>query len=250
MQFRYAPDRNFEDFASGRVFYAQAGHPAFPVRLASEIFQRCLEHWQKVGGAGPCTLYDPTCGGAYWLAVLAFLHWDRIGTICASDIHPDAVRMAEKNLSLLSPQGLERRINQIKAMLAAYGKNSHAEALESAYRFRKQLSQNLKSHPIHTRVFLADSMEPKPVQQGTAGLEIDVVLADVPYGWHSNWEVSEGDTTGSPMWSMLETLKTVLSAGSVIAIAADKKQKIRHNSYSRLERFQSGKRQVVIMNVK
>ena len=69
MQYRYAQKRNFEDFASGRVFYNRPGKPAFPVRLASEIFQRAFKHWQAEGGQGGCKIYDPVCGGGYWLVV-------------------------------------------------------------------------------------------------------------------------------------------------------------------------------------
>ena len=62
MQYLYAQNRNFEDYASGRVTYARAGQPAFPVRLASEIFQRAYKHWQVAGGQAGCTVYDPVCG--------------------------------------------------------------------------------------------------------------------------------------------------------------------------------------------
>ena len=102
MQYRHAPRRNYEDFASGRVFYAFPGQPAFPVRLTSEIFQRSYAHWRALGGDGPCVVYDPTCGGAYWLVALAYLHWDRIEKIIASDIDPDSIEQAERNLSLLT----------------------------------------------------------------------------------------------------------------------------------------------------
>jgi 23S rRNA (guanine2535-N1)-methyltransferase len=41
MEYRYTAERqNYEDFASGRVLYNQKGTTAFPVRLASELYQR------------------------------------------------------------------------------------------------------------------------------------------------------------------------------------------------------------------
>ena len=44
MEYKFASERtNYTDLASGNVFYSLPGHPAFPVRLASEIYQRCLE---------------------------------------------------------------------------------------------------------------------------------------------------------------------------------------------------------------
>jgi hypothetical protein len=250
MRYRHTIDRNFEDFASGRVFYTLPGQPAFPVRLASEIFQRCLVHWQKMGGEGLCTVYDPTCGGAYWLVALAYLHWDRVSAIYASDVDAEVITLAKRNLSLLTTQGLHKRIAEIEAMFSAYGKESHAGALESANRFHRQLKQYLKSHTIHTHVFLADGMEPQPIQQGTHDSHIDILIADVPYGWHSTWQETADNKPHSPIWRMLDALRPVLSPESVIAIAADKRQVIRHDGYQRLERFQVGKRQIALLGLK
>ena len=50
MSYKFAiTDENYEDFASGRVLFNQHGTTAFPVRLASEIFQRC-EHILETSG--------------------------------------------------------------------------------------------------------------------------------------------------------------------------------------------------------
>ena len=50
MQYLYATERpDYSDLASGRVFYSLPGHPAFPIRLASEIFQRCLAFRRAAG---------------------------------------------------------------------------------------------------------------------------------------------------------------------------------------------------------
>lgn len=39
MEYRCATERpDDSNLSSGRVFYSRAGHPVFPVRLASEIF--------------------------------------------------------------------------------------------------------------------------------------------------------------------------------------------------------------------
>jgi len=50
----------------------------------------------------------------------------------------------------------------------------------------------------------------------------------------------------SPVESMLEALRPILKPGSVVAIAADKAQKIPAENYRRLERFQFGKRRIFI----
>src|SRR5512136_1763817 len=112
MEYRYAIERaNYADLASGNVFYSLPDHPAFPVRLASEIYQRCLA--SRGQGESPCTIYDPCCGAAYHLSVIAYLHWDTICRVICSDIDEKAVQLAERNLGLLTPAGMERRGREI-----------------------------------------------------------------------------------------------------------------------------------------
>jgi len=249
MQYRYAQNRNFEDYASGRVFYTQAGQPAFPVRLASEIFQRALEHWRATGGRGLCTIYDPVCGGAYWLVTLAYLHWDAIAAIHASDLDVRVLPLAERNLSLLTPAGLDRRMAEIEALLSAYNKESHAGALASARKFRQRLDHNLDSHTIETTIFQADTTDAQWMGRGLGEMQVDLVLADVPYGWHSQWQKGNGEsgTDHTPVWQMLEALHFIAKPGAVVAVAADKSQKTKHERYRRLERFQIGRRRVFIL---
>lgn len=247
MQYRYAANQNYEDYASGRVFYTLPGVPAFPVRLASEIFQRGLAHWQQAGGTGACRLYDPTCGGAYWLAVLAFLHWDSIASVLASDLDEDNLALAKRNLSLLTPEGFNNRTEEIAKMAATFGKDSHHGALESASRLRGALADNLTRHTIPTRVFQANALDPQALRQGLSDTAIDLVLADVPYGWHSTWA---GQTTGQarpPAWQMLDALADQINPSTVLAIASGKDQKISHPRYRRLERFQVGKRRIIFL---
>jgi hypothetical protein len=247
--YRYTTNRSFEDYASGRVFYAQPGIPAFPVRLASEVFQRGLAHWRAAGETGPCRLYDPTCGGSYWLVVLAFLHWDSIASIFASDLEPDIVALAQRNLSLLTTDGLDSRIAEIEKMLADFSKDSHRAALESAFQFRRALEANLNSHEIHTRVFQANALDTQALRQGLGGAPIDLVLADVPYGWHSEWEGHQSGQEEPPVWQLLNALAEQVSPQTILAIAASKNQQVTHAAYQRLERFQVGKRRIVFLRL-
>src|SRR5512134_399203 len=103
MQYKYEKTQiDYSDLASGRVFYSLPGHPAFPVRLASEIFQRCVAHRKSIYAVSePCTLYDPCCGAAYHLSVLGYLHGEHIRKIIASDVDEKAIDLANRNLGLL-----------------------------------------------------------------------------------------------------------------------------------------------------
>jgi hypothetical protein len=250
MPYRFATERqDYSDYSSGRIFYSLPGHPAFPVRLASELFQRCVAVRETQGATGPCVLYDPCCGAAYHLSTLAYLHWPAIGRIIASDVDEEVLSVARRNLGLLTLAGLDARIAEISGMLAEHGKASHAAALESARRLRHRLVALSETHPIEVRLFAADATDRRAIAGKLAGIHVDVVIADVPYGWHSSWQVAgPSQLVGlSPVGQMLEALWPVLSRRSVVAIAADKGQQVSHDAYRRVDRFQIGKRRMVLL---
>jgi hypothetical protein len=246
MPYRFATERqNYADYAAGKVFYALPGHPAFPIRLASEIFQSCLATRKAHNATTPCTLYDPCCGGAYHLSTLAYLHWNAIHEIIGSDIDEDVLALAQRNLALLTLDGLDRRIEEISVMWAAYGKASHVEALESATTLRQKL-KSVKTHPIKTRLFRADATDNQALSANLKEATVDIVMSDIPYGRLSEWQEA-ASAPASPVWSMLDALRCVLTSNSVVAIASDKSQKIAHEHYRRVERFGVGKRHVTLL---
>src|SRR5262245_25916369 len=114
MPYRFVSERpDYSDFAAGPVLYSLPGRPAFPVRLASEIFQRCQAHLRRTGSAGPYTIYDPCCGSGYLLTVLAYLHRPMIQQLAGSDVDAEVIPLAARNLSLLTLAGVEARIAQL-----------------------------------------------------------------------------------------------------------------------------------------
>lgn len=244
MPYLFAAERHNEaDYAGGRVFYSLPGYPAFPVRLVSEIFQRCLALRAADGLTAPVALYDPCCGGAYHLATLAYLHGERIASIAASDIDVDALSLACRNLDLLTLPGLDRRIAELELLWADYGKRSHEEALESAERLRERLCILTERRAIPVSVFQADATDAVGLV-GTLGAQsVGVVITDVPYNRLSAWQGDAPD----PLWRMLEALRPVLSPGAVVAVASDKGQTPAHDAYRRADRFQIGKRRIVLL---
>jgi hypothetical protein len=250
MPYRFATeDRDYSDYASGRVFYSAPGHPAFPVRLTDELFQRCQAARRRLGLEGPLNLYDPCCGGAYHLSTLAYLHWDEIAAMRASDIDEQILPVAARNLGLLTSAGLEKRAAEISALLEQFGKPSHAAALESAGRFRQLLDENLKKHAIDRQCFAADATDGQALVAGLKGYRVDLVLADVPYGWRSEWRgaLREAAPGESLLEHLLEALLSVISGDSLVAIVTDKAQNCAHPRYQRLGRFKVGKREATLL---
>jgi hypothetical protein len=235
---------DYSDYSSGRVIYNLPGAPAFPIRLASEILQRAR---QLLGTKRPLALYDPTCGGAYHLTALGFLHGEWIESISASDIDPEALALARRNLGLLSPRGLEQRVNEIEKMLEQFGKPSHADALRSAATLSSRLKQAGREIPSHT--FLANALDRNAVRQGLVLDAVDLVISDIPYGNLSNWQSAEtGSQTVQPaLWQMLDALLPILGEQAIVAIAADKRQKVAHTGYRRAGHFGIGKREVTFL---
>lgn len=249
MPYKYATERpDFSDLASGRVFHSLLGHPAFPVRLTDEIYQRCLAKRNAQGMTEPCALYDPCCGTAYNLSVLAYQHWRSLRVVIGSDIDQTALQVARQNLGMLSMEGLDKRIGEITELVQKFGKESHQQALESARRLRKKIKILNTEHALDTRVFQANALDSQALRANLRETRIDIVLTDVPYGTHSQWWVDEADqSTNSPLWKMLNSLWEVLHPMSIIALVTDKGQKVAHSGYQRIEQFQIGKRRVTLL---
>jgi 23S rRNA G2445 N2-methylase RlmL len=231
-------NENYEDLASGRVFYNQHGATAFPVRLASELFQRGKAYLTSKGNPGPYRIYDPCCGGGYLLASIGFLHREDIETITASDIDPAAVELASRNLSLLTAAGLQARIGQIRQMHASYGKDSHMAALAGAERLGKLIGE--PASPESLECFEADSTEQSDKLNGK---QFDIIVSDVPYGNQVEWKTESSD----PVGRMLSRLEPLLAPASIVILVSAKDQKISHDRYSKLGQIKIGKRRVTLL---
>ncbi len=236
MEYRFSTEQNFEDFACGRVLYHRSGMPSFPVRLADEIFKRCLEYSDK---KRDIVLFDPCSGGGYMVAVLGLLNPAVIGGFICSDIDEASVDLTNSNLSLLTLDGLDQRREQIIEMVSLYNKQSHKDALRSADRF----IGIIKDRPFvpEIKCFTADSLNETAFCNEE--FRADIIMADVPYGNLALWS----DDKGNAVDLLLDSIKCVLGNNSIIAVIHDRSQKIHNSSYKRLERFKAGKRIVEIL---
>ncbi len=231
MEYRYSNNKNFEDFASGRVIYNYKGITNFPARLAQEIFRRCLEYSNK---KSDICIYDCCCGGGYMLTILGFMNAGIISEITGSDINPDAVTKAKNNLELLHADGLNKRMEQIKELAGLYGKESHEEAIQSAIRLHKRI----ESSNIITHVFTANAFESLTLNKTP-----DIIITDVPYGDIVSWEGADNGNVDL----LLDSLYQICNNETVIGICMDKSQKNTNEKFKRLEKQQVGKRRFEIL---
>jgi 23S rRNA G2445 N2-methylase RlmL len=239
MAYRFATKKeDYSDFASGRVFHSSPGQPAFPVRLVSEIFQRSLA---LLGKTEPVSLYDPCCGSAYHLAVLGVLHRNQLGSIIASDIDPDAVKLATRNLALLTPSGLAERRQAIAADWQKFGKASHQAAIGSVDRIAEKVAN---APLLPTRCYVADATKSGAISAAMFQ-SVDLVISDLPYGQLSAWQGAARHN--EPIWHLLDQLQQVLHGPGVVALATPKGTTVAHENYERCVRFRHGKRMITFL---
>ena len=103
-------------------------------------------------------------------------------------------------------------------MRAAYGKASHAAALERATVLRQRLAALNETHRVAAHLFCADATDGQALRNQLMDQRIDVVLTDVPYDRQAT---SQG-ATDDPGRHLLEALKPVPAPGAVVALASDK----------------------------
>jgi len=243
MAYRFVTERDdYTDLAAGAVFHGLPGYPAFPVRLTSEIFQRCLALREN---ADPCTIYDPCCGGGYLLATLAYAHWDHVAALYASDADDRALEVAARNLGLLTLDGIQQRLDHIDSMIRQFGKASHQDAYQSAQRIQAHIAQCSAKHSFPTRVFPANVLTANLADD--IATPVDIVITDIPYGNQSDWLGLPEPVLNPPSWYLLESLLSILSPQSLVAISSNKQQKVSHPHYRRADHFQIGKRRIEIL---
>lgn len=232
MEYRYAKNCNYEDFASGRVLYNINRVPNFPVRLINEIYGRCLEYSYK---KKDICLYDCCCGGGYSLTVLGLLNQNSISKIIASDIDYDMLEVAKLNLSLLSKEGISRRTGEVNSLYEQFNKESHMNAMESAKKLSNLIQIDIDTHIFQANAFEDIQMDIKP----------DIIITDVPYGNLVDWQGGEDEAS-----LLLQSLMKVCNNETIIAVIMNKNQKISCETFKRLEKQNIGKRRFEIYKLK
>ena len=240
MNYRHIEGRSFEDYSSGRVILSKSGLTNFPVRLAGEIIGRCIEHLARKEGL---TIYDPCCGGGYLLTIAGMLYPQAFAGYIGTDIDETALEIGRDNLALLTPEGLEKRREHLEKLYNEHGRQSHADALVSCDVFERI---NNSRRSISICLSKADCLSANsPVK---VDLPPDIVIADVPYSDLTEWQ-SEEKVAGNPLDILFRNLTAICTAETVAAVICDKSQRV-SGEYSRLEKFQIGKRRVWIGKIR
>lgn len=238
-QYHFTKNDNYEDYSSGRVLYGVTGSTNFPVRLASEIFQRAKYFLTEQGFNSPYTICDPFCGAAYSLTVLGLLHGKEIKSIYASDSDRNILEVANKNLSLLTFKGLDARTKELNALFDSYQKSSHKEALKSV----TKLAKHILNYEIPVQSYLYNILEEtKPPFDLSS---VDLIMTDIPYGKLTRWQGTKGNI--NPTQQFLDNIHNYISTKALVVISMNKKQEANYLGYSKIKSFQIGTRKVLFL---
>jgi 23S rRNA (guanine2535-N1)-methyltransferase len=208
------------DLASGLVLRSAPGYPAFPVRLADELFGRAAEHLPT---DRPATLWDPLCGSGYLATVLGLRHRRRLESVLCTDVAPDAVALAGRNLALLTAGGLAERERELRARAAEFDKPGYLEAARAAARLAAALRAAGGDLPGHAAV--ADAFDPaalrgrSPADPTRPPSRPVVVVTDVPYGEQTGW-LGAAPPADRALPEFVRSLCSVLPGHAVLALCA------------------------------
>ncbi len=244
MKYTFVSEReDYTPYANGLVFHSLGGHPPLPVRLASEVFLRACYALTRNRPPRPIRLYDPLCGSGITLATLKLLHGDKISAVAGSDADPRSLEVAALNFALLTREGMQRRIEKLRADLAAFGKESHREALAAA-----EFLLDRTGVPVEAHLFQADATQSAEVQAGMGQRRADIAVLDIPYGDVAAWQ---GEA--SPLNSAEATRKVLLALAEVMApsgltaLFMPKRHRIDPAPFERAARIGAGKREVWLL---
>lgn len=235
MQYKYLKEKeNYESYAAWRVLYSAFWAAPFPVRLIDEIFQRTCD---LLGKKDNLRMLDPCIGSWYMMTVLGFLHYRQITSIDWSDTNESMIEFAKKNLHLLTKDGIEKRISELKNTANKSEKQSHIEAMRDG-EILKQRIVDWWDHTIKTecKIWSIDKIE--SLFQGNA---YDIIIFDSPYGNLTSWE---WDISIDKMYISLSNL---LTTWGVLVIVSDKSIKFNVLEWYQKKILNHGKRRITFI---
>ena len=128
---------------------------------------------------------------------------------------------------------MEKRIAEIDQMIESFKKKSHIEARDSAATLKGLIRSN-----IRFEVFRSDALEKIDLKT-----KPDIIVTDVPYGNMVDWAGDEDNVIDK----LLDVLYEVCRCDTIVGLCMNKKQKVRNEKFTRLEKQQVGKRRFEIL---
>jgi 23S rRNA (guanine2535-N1)-methyltransferase len=234
--------KNYEFLSSGRILQSYKGMPAFPVRLTLEILQRCIFDLKNDGILPPYSIYDPCCGGGYILSTIGLLSSSEIDTIYGSDIDEESLELAKKNLSLLSQEGLARRVAELEKLVKLYKKEAHQASLTYCKRFRECL---VRTKQPTVSVFKRDILS----DFSNTLVNANIIIVDTPYSKQSAWQIEHAAplSTKSFQERFLTNLYQSLAEKGVASIIMCKSEKLSFPQFKVIKMFCIGKRRIYLL---
>lgn len=229
MRFEYAPSISYEDVGSGHVLYSAPGFPAFPARLSLELFEQA----RHAVGVDRASLWDPLCGAGGIATTLGLVCSASLRQILATDICGEAVSLAQRNLKLLSSEGLIGRADELRQIGADPARIASAE----------RLAKRIEGRGIKVKAAVADATDRTVLLDLDVG-GIDIVLADLPYGAQTHWR----SVSDAPFLAMIDSLRHVLPSHSVMVFASTDRR-VFDGAPTALRSFRHGHRTIKMYRV-
>lgn len=232
MEYKFVrTDHNYERYSAWRVLYSAPWSAPFPVRLIDELFLRACE---LLGRKDNLKLYDPCVWSGYMMTIIWLLHWKMVERIDGSDIDEKMLKVADKNLSLLSSDWMQKRIVELGSYIKLYAKQSHVDAFRDAQVLLDEVVSI--GHTIQTKCRIQDMKHLDNIAT------YDLVITDLPYGNRTflQWDID--------LQVSIEGLWSLLCDWWVLVLISDKKQHFRNFPWqtSRKE-LSHGKRRITFL---
>lgn len=222
MRFDHAVDDTFDDAGGGRVVHSARGFPGYPPRLAVELFSRARE----MVGRSRVGMWDPLCGAGGIVTSIGLLRPTEVRRLLATDVNPDAVQLASRNLSLVSRSGLLARRQELTERMADPEQRIDPERLRALDRL---LTRDGRGDDIAVAALRANATDATDL--GRLDLDgVDIAFADLPYGIQTDAVAEGAGGAVEPTEfgrAVFTAVSSALPSGAVVVLSTTERDHLR-----------------------